>query len=1176
MTTKRFNFSEIGGNTAQNDILPAGTLVVDDSNTLRLHDGNTQGGNAVGGSSGGSVLGTGSFSTLPDFLDYEPGTRIHAGQNSNGVFFSGDTGEDNVSYPIRTNFTIPTMTKVVVTLDVVVNTDQFDFGICVYPVDTQPVWNWGTNVTRISAQYNEGQPFIYGTENVNADSAYISSGTYQVKFTYEPEATNNERVKLETFDSEGTLVSTVTLNEYFGSNYRIGFGADLDNGYQRTYIKNLSIAIDGGPTYTDTLMSGGGSNLSPYVTINNDSKVEVSADIVFASASATSSGYIISTLDPDGNEDSYFEASAADSAGVMYTVGYYYGDNDYALVYATNTDGTSKWRISLDQINGENIRPTTVICKNDFLFVGFKYYDNDVGSNRVGVVRLNADDGTIDTRWLLTMPGNAYPSIRDVAINNNNEPIIVGQVENEMTVIENVTPLRGQDESNVDYLVVNTADILPSGETNVGNISWQVDTTGNGDWAGYADVNRFNDIPVVSVQGNGTGMRVDIWHSGGHPTSLNLRDPGTGYTNNGNGDYTFGEELKILGSSYGGVDGVNDLTLYVWTYNGGNNWTVVWPQQDGTQAGNTPTDKTYFNMTGGVDFRGVRNNNLFTAGSGFATNFTAGDISIVSDTAGGVWLKIDGSYPAITSLIEAGGSITVGGTTVGGGSWSSGILVNTTPSTIPNIGGTGYQLTYDPGLADGRTIDTINVTDAFYTGTWNFRYSLNGQAYIWTPNWYHTYGSGSSYEQFMSVAHDDNNGNIYVGGEFWQNSPQRSDAVYKLDSDGNTVWAKYVEDSDSAGGSSFGTVALDSTGDYLYVISQNNNGKSIVTKLNTSDATSVWSVRQTNEDGGNYWNNEPRGAVDGDGNVYLTGSWTWDDGQYGLTVHKLSGSDGSLMWANKLNTSDGQSIYEFYNDDTQPFKVTNGKIYYAGYTYDSNGNRNIGYALCVPDDGTGTGTYGRWKYEVDTTFGYESFSVITDDGVFGATDGTEIGTNGVISLSRTPDNFGNLINTTTSFAPSTGGNIEQVASITFADGSVQTTAAGGTVNWTNPNNNVWRIEEYNGGAAVYYDGGDYDAKWFDIANHTSGSGNFRGAIIQYHAYINDGNIIGTIHLGNDYTQQNATHTEHLSGDSDLQYASLWECNNERGQLYFKMTNGWGREMMVQWTAKVFYGSESNC
>jgi hypothetical protein len=132
------------------------------------------------------------------------------------------------------------------------------------------------------------------------------------------------------------------------------------------------------------------------------------------------------------------------------------------------------------------------------------------------------------------------------------------------------------------------------------------------------------------------------------------------------------------------------------------------------------------------------------------------------------------------------------------------------------------------------------------------------------------------------------------------------------------------------------------------------------------------------------------------------------------------------------------------------------------------------------------------------------------------------------------------------------------------------------ITWTSPNDNVWRIEEYNGGAAVTYNGNDYDAKWFDVANSPGGNNHFRGAIIQYHALASGGTIIGTIHLSNDYTQQSATHTEHMSGNNSLQFVTLWDCNHERGQLYFKTTNGSGQDLLIQWTAKIFYGYENHC
>jgi len=128
--------------------------------------------------------------------------------------------------------------------------------------------------------------------------------------------------------------------------------------------------------------------------------------------------------------------------------------------------------------------------------------------------------------------------------------------------------------------------------------------------------------------------------------------------------------------------------------------------------------------------------------------------------------------------------------------------------------------------------------------------------------------------------------------------------------------------------------------------------------------------------------------------------------------------------------------------------------------------------------------------------------------------------------------------------------------------------------WKAPSNNTWRIETYNGGAAVSYNGSDYDAKWFDVANSPSGNNDFRGAVIEYHAFIpNRGTIIGTIHLSNDETMQEATHTEHMSGDNQIQFMSLWTCNNEYGQLYFKRTDGSSESLMIQWTAKIFYGND---
>ena len=104
-----------------------------------------------------------------------------------------------------------------------------------------------------------------------------------------------------------------------------------------------------------------------------------------------------------------------------------------------------------------------------------------------------------------------------------------------------------------------------------------------------------------------------------------------------------------------------------------------------------------------------------------------------------------------------------------------------------------------------------------------------------------------------------------------------------------------------------------------------------------------------------------------------------------------------------------------------------------------------------------------------------------------------------------------------------------------------------------------------------YTGGD-SVVWWDSSDLPNGSSDFRGAVIDYHAYNGDGTIIGTIHIVDDDGEENITHTEVSSGGSQLEYADLWYMTNE-GKLRFRQLNGESKTLKIQWTAKVFYGSE---
>ena len=115
---------------------------------------------------------------------------------------------------------------------------------------------------------------------------------------------------------------------------------------------------------------------------------------------------------------------------------------------------------------------------------------------------------------------------------------------------------------------------------------------------------------------------------------------------------------------------------------------------------------------------------------------------------------------------------------------------------------------------------------------------------------------------------------------------------------------------------------------------------------------------------------------------------------------------------------------------------------------------------------------------------------------------------------------------------------------------------------------------YNQGATIYfrYTGGGTPRVWWDKNELPGGGGNFRGAIIDYHAYTGSGTIIGTIHIVDDDGEENITHTEVSSGGTSNEYDDLWFVTTE-GQIKYRRIDSSGRTLKVQWTAKVFYGSE---
>jgi hypothetical protein len=133
-----------------------------------------------------------------------------------------------------------------------------------------------------------------------------------------------------------------------------------------------------------------------------------------------------------------------------------------------------------------------------------------------------------------------------------------------------------------------------------------------------------------------------------------------------------------------------------------------------------------------------------------------------------------------------------------------------------------------------------------------------------------------------------------------------------------------------------------------------------------------------------------------------------------------------------------------------------------------------------------------------------------------------------------------------------------------------------TSDWVNPNNNTWRIRNYSGGNSVSYTDGGSPAVWFDISDSIWGSSQFRGAVVDFHAYFSGdfrGTMIGTVWISED-DDQNPEHIRSHNGQSIVADVSMWD-QPGYGQIGTSLID-YNYNVMVQWTSRVFYGSEVYC
>lgn len=317
-------------------------------------------------SNGVSVLGVSSTTPLPSWITVVSGTEhlptlnTDYGWDSEGAWTVNATtllgnapAPEGTSYPFRTTFSIPNDTKSVTTVDFTHNIageSSSDFGIGVFAAGTDPVWAWdsteGNNsANRIGAQYNGIVPELHGKSG-GYESGYElpSPGTYRARLTVEPTGPGIADITLETLNTSGTVLDTITYEEtsFFGTNYKIGFASDEDDGAPKVYFKNLTININNGATvYTDTLMNG--NSVGGSTTALGDRLTAGSNSVVLSSTGTLTlpNGGVISEvggafggairLEPSG-------ASSSTQALVIYPTGSVDGNHIHLTAGGGGTD----------------------------------------------------------------------------------------------------------------------------------------------------------------------------------------------------------------------------------------------------------------------------------------------------------------------------------------------------------------------------------------------------------------------------------------------------------------------------------------------------------------------------------------------------------------------------------------------------------------------------------------------------------------------------------------------------------------------------------------------------------------------------------------------------------------------------------------------------------------------
>ena len=432
-------------------------------------------------------------------------------------------------------------------------------------------------------------------------------------------------------------------------------------------------------------------------------------------------------------------------------------------------------------------------------------------------------------------------------------------------------------------------------------------------------VGLYRNVPLTAVTGIGSGATVGIkinYYPGGHNYEFYTQGNQQGQ------DYAYGDNLKVLGSLLGGVDG-------------------------GTSFAATPSS---------IDQAGISNVLMYFPKATYP--------DLLTQLNRCTWtVQQNGSGPyTITSVAEVGANIEVittsTDTTVGeitfstadGNDLTCQAVENGALSNIMFVGGT-------PGPTNLRIDMAFNMgytTEDFTGAQISFQFATNSRAFVWTSSWakYYEPSNVNGYTYGYTIAVDPGAGLVVGGKDDNENRP----FIWKLDANGSTTWVKILNNDNT---NVYGLAVSRTNGSIYFATTYQS-----VNKLNSSGTL----LKRVNTTGS--WNfNTPmlelEQQLDGEEYLYVGGGYNgiWSNNS-GFLVSKLT-SDLVPVWSRNMYNNDSTLYTGYSYSALKHFVLGKDKATLVGYTYAYADNNYNGYLASISTtDNFEPGFRNNWYMEI--------------------------------------------------------------------------------------------------------------------------------------------------------------------------------------------------------------------